>query len=66
MSKKKWISKAYWPKEINVGCSTNENSTTDSHYTKEAAEHVCAMLKCGGLSGERKHFPIKTEVYARD
>lgn len=65
MSEKKWISKAYWPEEVNVGCSTDENSTTDSHRTKEAAEYVCRMLKSGGLGGERKHFPTKTEVYPR-
>lgn len=62
MNKKKWKSCAEWE-----SChGFHNNTTTDTHPTKEAAEWVCKMLKREGLGGERIHFPIKTWVEEND
>ena len=57
----KWTSWAEWPKGHIVGASP-ENTTSDTHETREAAEAVCAMLRRDGLGGERCHFPVRTWV----
>jgi len=40
----------------------DNNTTTDTHQTREQAEGVCRLLQREGLGGERIHFPIHTWV----
>ena len=55
---KKWKSIALWEH-----ChGFQDDTTTDTHETKEQAESVCRMLEKDGLGGERCHFPILTRV----
>jgi hypothetical protein len=54
----RWKSCAEWD-----ACHGFENNmTTDTHDTKEAAEAVCRGLRREGLGGERIHFPLRTWV----
>ncbi len=54
-------SKAWWPKDT-VSDFLGNNITTDSHYSEGEAIAVCARLELEGFGGERKIFPLKTEV----
>ena len=56
-----FISKAYWPESVSTG--NTEHSSTDRHLNKEEAESVCRGLERDGLGGNKKVFPIKTEVF---
>lgn len=49
---------AYWPK----GTMGGDDISIDCHDTRDAAVHVCRMLSCEGFGGERKVFPLETEV----
>lgn len=39
-----------------------DNTTTDTHDSREAAEAVCRGLQRQGLGGERIHFPVRVWV----
>jgi hypothetical protein len=39
-----------------------DNTTTDEHDSRGAAEAVCRGLNRMGLGGERIHFPVRTWV----
>ena len=56
----KYRSIAYWPSTVSVG--NDENKSTDTHPTFEAAASVIARLKIDGFGGEGKIFPISTHV----
>ena len=58
---KTWTSNAQWP-EGSVCQVRANNTSTDSHLTKAAAQAVCRMLERDGLGGEGKVFPLRTWV----
>lgn len=49
-----------WPLE--VSCGNADNSSVDTHRSKEAAEAVCGGVMREGLGGEGKIFPISVRV----
>lgn len=49
-----------WPAE--VSCGNADNSSVDTHRSKEAAEAVCRGVMREGLGGEGKIFPISVQV----
>ncbi len=55
---KKWKSVAKWDSCLGF-C---DNTTTDTHHTKEEAESVCRLLRREGLGGNGTHFPLETKV----
>jgi len=58
-----WKSIAVWPKPA-VNLMSEDNSSTDNHHSKEAAEAVCRFLRREGFGGDRKIFPLETRVEA--
>lgn len=54
----RWRSYAKWDHSLGF----EEDTTTDSHGSKEAALAVCDILQREGLGGNRVHFPVKTWV----
>ena len=56
-----WLSIAVWPRPA-VELGNEDNSSTDKHATKEAAQAVCRLLRKNGLGGDGKIFPIATSV----
>ena len=57
----KYTSNAKWPNTVSVS-AWEDNVTTDTHDTLEAALVVCQKLMDTGLGGEREIFPIKVWV----
>jgi hypothetical protein len=55
-----WKSVAWWPETVYLG--SVENTSEDTHHSEEAAAAVCSMLRRNGLGGDRKIFPLKTDV----
>lgn len=54
----KYKSIAEWP----PGLSIENNTSTDVHGSRAAAEAVCRMLREKGLGGDGRVFPIHTRV----
>ena len=56
-----WISVAKWPcPQVRLG--NGDNSSTDSHGTKEEAISVCRALENEGFGGNGNIFPLETYV----
>jgi hypothetical protein len=55
-----WKSIAWWPETVSL--MSEENTSTDTHHSEEAARAVCGMLRRNGLGGDGKIFPLKTDV----
>jgi hypothetical protein len=51
---------AYWPHEVSLGNA--ENSSSDTHYSKEEAEWVAKELRNNGFGGMNKIYPLKVEI----
>lgn len=59
----KYYSCAQWPDGLlSFAYENHENTTRDTHKTKEQAEAICKILEKCGLGGERIHFPVKTWI----
>ena len=56
---RKWQSNAQWHRAV---YSMDGGITTDTHDSKEEAEHVCRALASDGFGGMRIFFPIRTWV----
>lgn len=56
----KWRSVAVWPADS--GLSIDNNTSTDTHDTREQAEGVCKLLRENGFGGDGKIFPVETRV----
>ena len=53
-----WKTIIHWPVEAGIP----DNRSEDSHESLALAEGVRQMLLRDGLGGERRFFPVKTEV----
>lgn len=57
----KWQSVAKWPyPQVRLGNS--DNTSTDTHNSKEEALEVIALLKKDGFGGNRNIFPVDVYV----
>ena len=54
----KFKSIATWPKDAGI----DENTSTDTHDTLAQAEAVCSMFDKNGLGGDRRIFPVSTDI----
>lgn len=57
-----YISHAIWPKDAGIHLGNEDNESTDTHGSREAAEAVCQMLEDRGFGGDGNVFPVKTWV----
>lgn len=55
----RFVSHARWPLDV---YRVDGGVSTDTHRTREEAQHVCDALKRDGFGGQRQHFPIETWV----
>lgn len=54
---RQWQSNAQWDLSV---YNMDGGVTTDTHDTKEEADHVCRALRSDGFGGQRIFFPIRT------
>jgi len=56
-----WKSIAKWPLG-EVRLMNTDNSSEDTHGTKEQAVAVCSRLMTHGFGGDRKIFPLEVSI----
>ena len=58
-NKAEWYSIADWG-EYDLINGRTDNVTYDKHFTREAAEGVCQLLRKNGFGGRKEVYPVKT------
>ena len=60
-----WSSHAEWPEGVYCSATFGDNTTTDRHHSKQAAQWVCNELERNGFGGDNKNYPIRTWIEER-